>query len=116
MSIASRPWLLAAALAGAGALLAGCEGSSPSLEQSSLRLSDDFGRAVREDVAAQIVDPDPSWKAGPPPPSDGERAALAQKRYQHDVVIQPSTAATSQAVSSGGGGGSPGGAPPTGGP
>ncbi len=82
MRALSKPRLLLIALAGVGALLAGCT-------QSRLRIADDFGQAVSQDLAAQITDPDAAAKAGPPPPADGARAALAQTRYQHDAVIQP---------------------------
>jgi type IV pilus biogenesis protein CpaD/CtpE len=77
-----------AALALAGGLLCGCE-NDPT--QSKIRLSNDFGAAVNQDLAAQIADPDAGRNAGPPPPGDGARAALAQTRYKQDKVIPPST-------------------------
>lgn len=113
MSIAIKSRLMLSALAGAGALLSGCANTPPT--QSSLRLSDDFGRAVREDIAAQITDPDPAWKDAPPPPSSGQRAALAQKRYERNAVIQPATSSTTQAVPAGAAAG-PGADVGTGGP
>ncbi len=72
---------LAVALILAGGILAGCA-------QTKLRLNDDFGQAVNQDLAAQIADPDASWK-GPPPPSDGGHAYLMTRRYQTDTVTQP---------------------------
>ena len=87
MRSSSKPGLLLAAFMGVGALLSGCVGTPPS--QSALRLSDDFGQAVNQDLAAQIADPDAAAKEGPPPPSSGARAALAQTRYRHDAVIRP---------------------------
>ena len=66
--------------------------------------SADFGRAVHEDLAAQIADPDAVYK-GPPPPSSGKRADLAQTKYQTDKVTPPAAMSSS----SGGGGGSSGG-------
>src|SRR5579863_2806356 len=66
--------------------------------QSELRISNDFGDAVRGDMAAQIADPDAHY-AGTPAPgaSDGARIGLAQSRYEKNQVIQPSaTTASSQ--------------------
>jgi hypothetical protein len=63
--------------------------------QTRLRIEDDFGRAVNQDLAAQIADPDAGRDAGPPPPSSGARAALAQTRYRQDAVTPPSTAGAS---------------------
>ena len=90
-----------AATVGAGLLLASCE-------ESHLRLSPDFGVAVRQDVAGQIADPDARYAGVPAPASDGSRVGLAQARYKADRVIQPASTSTSQ-VSAGGGGGSGGG-------
>jgi len=80
--------LLTAALGG----LAGCV-------QSQRYLAADFGVAVRQDVAAQIADPDARYPADTP--SDGARAALAQERYRTGKSIPP----TNGAMSVGGGGG-----------
>ncbi len=86
----------------AAAALTGC--------QSAVRLQPDFGNAVRQDIAAQIADPDAGRKARPAPPSDGVRTALTQDRYQKDQVTQPAAAATSKVgVSAGSGGGAGGG-------
>jgi hypothetical protein len=65
----------------AAAGVSGCVVSQP-------RISNDFGVAVRQDVVAQIADPDPRYP-GPPPPSSGSRAALAQFRYRTGQVIPP---------------------------
>ena len=103
MKIRLRPPFALIAFTAATGLLTGCA-DNPG--QSKLRLSDDFGHAVNQDLAAQIADPDAGLKAGPPPPSSGDRAALAQRRYQHDVVIQPSTeGASGRASGSGNNGG-----------
>jgi len=77
--------------------------------QSEMRLSPDFGDAVRENLAAQIADPDPHY-AGTlaPGASDGARVDLAQTRYQKNQVIRP-TATTASSRTLGGsdnGGGS----------
>ena len=66
--------------------------------ESEMRMSPDFGDAVRENLAAQIADPDAHY-AGTPAPgaSDGARIDLAQTRYQKNQVVQPSsTTASSQ--------------------
>ena len=85
---------LVVALILAGGLLAGCA-------QTKLRLNDDFGQAVNQDLAAQIADPDASWK-GPPPPSDGAHAYLMTRRYQTDTVTQPQALSSSSVQASSG--------------
>jgi len=64
--------------------------------QSEMRMSPDFGEAVRENLAAQIADPDPHY-AGTlaPGASDGARIDLAQTRYQKNQVIRPASATAS---------------------
>jgi len=69
--------------------------------QSSLRMNPDFGRAVRQDVAAQIADPDAHYEGTPAPGSRGDRVGLAQTRYQNNQVIQPSSTTASGAGSIG---------------
>jgi hypothetical protein len=86
-----RSSLALAALAGATVLLSGCA-------ETRLRIQDDFGRAVSQDLASQIADPDAGRNAGPPPPSSGARAALAQTRYRQDAVTPPSTVGASGAA------------------
>jgi hypothetical protein len=71
---------------------------------SSYHMADDYGRAVRQDVAAQIADPDARYKGDPDPASSGPRTALAQSRYDAGKVTQPASTSTSN-VSIGGGGG-----------
>lgn len=78
--------------------------------QSSLRLNPDFGSAVRQDLAAQIADPDAHYAGTPSPGSAGTRVGLAQKHYDSNQVIQPSSTTASSARSignadNGGGGG-----------
>jgi hypothetical protein len=70
--------------------------------ESRLRQSNDFGVAVRQDVAAQIADPDAQYRGNPAPASDGERAAVATTRYSHDAVTPPVAASTQTAVGSAG--------------
>lgn len=78
--------LMAVAVSGIG--LSACT-------QSEIRLSPDFGRAVREDTAAQIADPDARYIGTPAPGSDGARVGLAQDRYSKGQVIQPSSTTAS---------------------
>ena len=59
--------------------------------QSYLRINPDFGRAVRQDVAAQIANPDAKYEGTPDPGSRGDRVGLAQQRYQTNQVIPPAT-------------------------
>jgi hypothetical protein len=63
--------------------------------QSELRISRDFGAAVRQDTAAQIADPDAHYAGVPAPGSNGARVASAQHRYETGTVIQPSTLSAS---------------------
>jgi len=54
------------------------------------QLSPDFGVAIRQNLSAQIADPDVLYTGNPTPGSNGPRNALAQKRYQNNNVIPPS--------------------------
>jgi hypothetical protein len=81
--------------------------------QSSLRISPDFGSALRQDVAAQIADPDAHYEGVPAPGSASARVGLAQRRYDANQVIQPASATASSRTmggadngGNGGGGGS----------
>ena len=84
----------AAVIVLAGLILSACA-------QSSLRINPDFGRAVHEDLAAQIADPDARYKGTPAPGSRGDRVGLAQQRYQNNQVVQPSSTTASGAASIG---------------
>jgi type IV pilus biogenesis protein CpaD/CtpE len=102
----ARPTLIIAAALG----LCACA-QNPA--QSEMRMSPDFGDAVRENLAAQIADPDAHYTGTPAPgASDGARIDLAQSRYQKNQVIQPSSTTASSARSIGtadnGGGGNGG--------
>jgi type IV pilus biogenesis protein CpaD/CtpE len=78
-------------LSAMAASLAACVESQPAL-------SSDFGVAVRQDVAAQIADPDAHYGKTT---SDGARAALAQYRYRNDKVTPPSAAGASMSPTAG---------------
>ena len=90
--------------------------------QSTIRLSPDFGAAVRQDEAAQIADPDARYAGVPAPGANGARVGLAQQRYQKNQVIQPLDigASNPNSISNPGNGsgnsGDNGGTPPTAGP
>jgi hypothetical protein len=94
-----------AALAGVGLLAAGC---ADNRQLSDDMRASDFGHAVKEDMAAQIADPDAVYR-GAPPPSSGDRAALAQTRYKTDKVTPPVGLSSGNSVGGGGGGSSGGG-------
>jgi hypothetical protein len=71
-----------------GLALGGCMVSQP-------HLSSDFGSAVRQDVMAQIADPDARYKGDPAPGSDGARVGAAQERYRTGKVIPPAASGAS---------------------
>lgn len=98
-----RNWRWVVVLLAAGAL-GGC--------YSQTRLSPDFGVAVRQDVAAQIADPDAHYAGVAQPGSNADRVSLAQRRYVAGRVIPPASTGTSSA--SVGGGDSGAAAPPPG--
>ena len=75
-------------IAGVGLSLGGCT-------VSSLRLGNDFGRAVRQNIAVQTADPSPSYIGLPAPGAIGTRVGLAQYRYNTGAVIPPATTSTS---------------------
>jgi len=93
-------WRWAAVLLAAGAL-GGC--------YSQVRVSPDFGVAVRQDATAQIADPDAHYEGVTQPGSYPERVGLAQRRYATDRVILPAATSTSSVSSGGDNGGSGGG-------
>jgi hypothetical protein len=88
MNRPAKMCVLVAGLAVGSCLLSACV-TTP-VTETRLRVQDDFGQAVSQDLASQIADPDAGLNAGPPPPSSGARAEGAQARYQADQVIQPS--------------------------
>ena len=62
-------------------------------------LSADFGAAFLQDVAGQVADPEAHYTGIPAPGSNGERAELAQSRYEHDAVIPPLTVGAASTAS-----------------
>jgi len=97
----------AGAVIAASTLLAGCVSPQHSLEP-------DFGRAVHNDIVAQVAEPEPRYERTIDPASNGMRSVAAIKRYESGQVIAPQAQSTSQvANSSGGGGGASGGGGPS---
>jgi hypothetical protein len=88
MKMPMKGLILAATLASG---LGGCA-------QSQLHVGQDFGVALRQDVAAQIADPQARYRGVPMPGSDGSRVALAQDRYVTGKVIPPVAAVASPSV------------------
>jgi hypothetical protein len=82
------------------ALLVGALGAS-GCAVSRYHLTDDYGRAVRENVAAQIADPDARYKGEPAPASSGPRTASAQTRYDAGAVTPPAATSTSSVAAGG---------------
>jgi hypothetical protein len=70
----------------AGALLGACAGAESGGAAATRPLGPDFGDAVRQNEAAQIVDPDPAGRTARAPAFDGKRAAAALSRYQNGAV------------------------------
>ena len=60
---------------------------------SNYHLTDDYGRAVREGVAAHIANPDARYSGDPTPGSDGVRVLSAQTRYETGAVKEPAAVA-----------------------
>lgn len=67
---------------------------------SSAQLSRDFGVALRQNIAAQIANPDVWYVALPG--ADGARVGLAQERYRTGTVLAPSSVGASDIGSSAG--------------
>jgi len=79
----------------AGAALSACV-------ETRLRNDPHFGEAVRQDVAAQIADPDARYRGVPGPGANGRRVDAAQERYVRGQVLEPAATATSTVVAGGG--------------
>ena len=100
-NIAAKAGAVACVL-GAGLVLSGCA-------VSRLHIADDYGQAVRQDLVAQVADPDAVYKGVPAPGSDGHRVGIAQGGYVRNSVVQPASTTTSNVSLGGGGGGGSGG-------
>lgn len=78
--------------------------------ESRLHISDNVGQAVRQNVVAQVADPDAQYAGLPAPGSHGRRVGSAQNRYVRGKVIEPATtnSLSTQGGQSAGGGGDEG--------
>ena len=85
--------------------LSGCE----AIPNQANRTDPEFGRALRQNLAAQVADPAPNYAYDNPPASSGPRTGVAQKRYDTGTVIQPSGESTQTVTGGGGSGGGSGG-------
>ncbi|WP_051503963.1 hypothetical protein [Sphingomonas jaspsi] len=82
--------------AGAALLAAGCAPVDPGM-----------GEALRYDMAAQTVDPDPVYpEDGAKPGDSGEHGAKASERYRKGTVKDVQSATTSSGTGGNSGGGS----------
>lgn len=63
-----------------------------------------LGGAVRQNVAVQVVNPQPAVTSGWD--TSGDRAALAMKRYRTGTVIEPHGITTTSGIQGGANGGS----------
>lgn len=63
-----------------------------------------FGEAVRETLAAQVIDPTPHYTSDNPV-TNGEQSAQALQRFSSGNVKQPERLGTARGGSGGGGGG-----------
>jgi len=71
------------------------------------RLDPNYGVSVRQNIAAQIADPDARYRRDTPPAASGERAQIAHKRYNSGQVIPPSAPSASTIGEKSGGGAAP---------
>jgi hypothetical protein len=97
---------LMAGAAAFGLALSGC--ADEKQLEANMADADAFGHAVREDLAAQILNPDVAYHA-PPPAANGRRVDLAVTHYVTDTVKAPSVSSTTSGISGGGSGGGGGG-------
>jgi len=80
---------------------AGLSGCMP----ANAGLSPDFGLALKQNLAAQVADPDAVYDRTMEPASNGQRAADASDRYVRGEVTVPRSQGTSQIGGSNGGSG-----------
>lgn len=68
-----------------------------------------LGNAVRQNIAAQVIDPDPQHRGTPMEAGSGDRAALAMRRYRQGRVLEPKPTGGAQPFQVGGQGSGAGG-------
>src|SRR5690349_4822113 len=84
--------------------LSGCE----AIPNQAHQTDPNFGRALRQNLAAQVADPAPNYEYAEPPASSGPRTGIAQKRYDTGTVLPPTTESTQTVTGGGSGGGGSG--------
>lgn len=72
--------------------------------QAPGHMEPNFGFAVRQDIVAQIADPDARYRRTLNPASNGERAVGAQERYAKGEVTPPASEGTGAIQTTNGGG------------
>ena len=83
------------ALVSAALALGGCVSAQGNL-------SPDYGQSVKQNLAAQVADPDAAYLRDAPPAAAGARTNLAQDRYNKGKVLQPAAGAASSVGNSAG--------------
>jgi outer membrane murein-binding lipoprotein Lpp len=83
-----RPAFVIGATVAAASLLAGCLSPQHGLEP-------DFGRATRNNIAAQVADPEPRYARKVEPAANGVRSVTASQRYERGQVTPPVVQSTS---------------------
>lgn len=73
-----------------------------------------LGNAVRQNMAAQVIDPDPQHSGTPVEAGSGDRAALAMWRYRKGRVLDPKPGGAARPFEVGQTGAGGGAAPPAG--
>ncbi len=74
-----------------GLALVGCAsdaGRHRAVEAAYGQQFNTFGHAVRQNIVAQIADPDPAWKNAPPPNADGKRIGERMTVYTVPSNVQ----------------------------
>ena len=84
MNITGKSGIVLLLLACVAGVLGGCAAQARAHKDADAatdRQFDTFGRSVRQNIVAQIADPDPSWKNNPEPNTDGKRISERQSVY-----------------------------------
>lgn len=84
MKIMGKSGIAMVMLACGAGVLGGCAAQARAHKDAAAasdRQFDTFGRSVRQNIVAQIADPDPAWKNNPGPNTDGKRISDRQSVY-----------------------------------
>lgn len=96
MAKAYRIFILSSTAIALSGALSGCF-------HHDISLQDGYGNAVKQNMAAQVVNPAPQYEG--PALSSGARGAVAMERYNTDKVEKPAQQRTTTVGASSGGGG-----------